>query len=78
MSMMSTRKSTFAVLVIYLASLLLVAVPAQAQIPTAAVSITCQPAEIKVDVKPGSTSGCKLIVSEEFTAFKKCYFKIFS
>ena len=52
---MSTRKSTFTVLVIYLASLLLVAVPAQAQIPTAAVSITCQPAEIKVDVKPGST-----------------------
>ncbi len=54
---MSTRKSTFAVLLIYLASLLLVAVPAQAQtpIPTAAVSITCQPAEIKVDVKPGST-----------------------
>ena len=34
---------------------MLVAVPAQAQIPTAAVSITCQPAEIKVDVKPGST-----------------------
>lgn len=35
--------------------MLLVAVPAQAQIPTAAVSITCAPAEIKVDVKPGST-----------------------
>ncbi|MEC7261993.1 MAG: choice-of-anchor T family protein, partial [Candidatus Thermoplasmatota archaeon] len=54
---MSTRKSTFTVLFIYVASLLLVAVPAQAQtpIPTAAVSITCQPAEIKVDVKPGST-----------------------
>ena len=54
---MSTRKSTLAVLLIYLASLLLVAVPAQAQqiVPTAAVSITCQPAEIKVDVKPGST-----------------------
>ncbi|MBT94063.1 MAG: hypothetical protein CMA60_04470 [Euryarchaeota archaeon] len=31
------------------------AVPAQAQAPVAAVSITCQPAEIKVDVKPGST-----------------------
>ena len=54
---MSTRKSTFTVLFIYVASLLLVAVPAQAQtpIPTAAISITCQPAEIKVDVKPGST-----------------------
>jgi len=52
---MSTRKSTFTVLVIYLASLLLVSVPAQAQAPVAAVSITCQPAEIKVDVKPGST-----------------------
>ena len=52
---MSTRKSTFAVLLIYVASLLLVAVPAQAQAPVAAVSITCQPAEIKVDVKPGST-----------------------
>ena len=52
---MSTRKSTFTVLLIYVASLLLVAVPAQAQAPVAAVSITCQPAEIKVDVKPGST-----------------------
>ena len=55
MSTMSTRKSTFTVLLIYVASLLLVAVPAQAQAPVAAVSITCQPAEIKVDVKPGST-----------------------
>ena len=52
---MSGLKRTLCVLTLYLASILLVAVPAQAQLPTAAVSITCAPAEIKVDVKPGST-----------------------
>jgi len=40
---------------IYLCSLLVVAVPASAQFSGAAVSMTCAPGQIQVEVKPGAT-----------------------
>ena len=40
---------------LYLCSVLIVAVPAQAQIPAAAVSMNCSPGEVRVEVKPGSS-----------------------
>jgi hypothetical protein len=39
----------------YVGSLMLVAVPAAAQAPTAAISLSCAPISINVEVKPGST-----------------------
>ena len=52
---MSAYKRVIALLSIYLCSLLLVAVPASAQISGAAVSMTCAPGQIQVEVKPGAT-----------------------
>ena len=52
--MKSMRRVAF-LLGLYLCSLLLVAVPAAAQTPTAAVSMSCSPGEVRVDVKPGSS-----------------------
>jgi len=40
---------------LYLCSLLIVAAPAEAQIPAAAVSMNCSPGEVRVEVKPGSS-----------------------
>ena len=43
------------ILALYVGSLMLVAVPAAAQAPTAAISLSCAPISINVEVKPGST-----------------------
>jgi len=43
------------ILALYVSSMMLVAVPAAAQAPTAAVSLSCAPISINVEVKPGST-----------------------
>ena len=43
------------ILALYIGSIMLVAVPAAAQVPTAAVSLSCAPISINVEVKPGST-----------------------
>jgi hypothetical protein len=42
-------------LALYLCSVMVVAVPASAQLPTAAVSLSCAPISINIEVKPGST-----------------------
>ena len=52
---MSAWKRVVALMGIYLCSLLVVAVPASAQISGAAVSMTCAPGQIQVEVKPGAT-----------------------
>jgi hypothetical protein len=52
---MSAWKRVVALLGIYLCSLLVVAVPASAQFSGAAVSMTCAPGQIQVEVKPGAT-----------------------
>ncbi len=52
---MSGWKRVTVLLGIYMCSLLLVAVPASAQISGAAVSMTCAPGQIQVEVKPGAT-----------------------
>ena len=43
------------ILALYVGSFMLVAVPAAAQAPTAAISLSCAPISINVEVKPGST-----------------------
>jgi len=52
---MSAWKRVVALMGIYLCSLLVVAVPASAQVSGAAVSMTCAPGQIQVEVKPGAT-----------------------
>ena len=52
---MSGWKRAAALLGIYFCSLMVVAVPASAQISGAAVSMTCAPGQIQVEVKPGAT-----------------------
>ncbi len=52
---MSAWKRVVALMGIYLCSLLVVAVPAAAQVSGAAVSMTCAPGQIQVEVKPGAT-----------------------
>ena len=52
---MSAMKRVVALLGIYFCSLMMVAVPASAQISGAAVSMTCAPGQIQVEVKPGAT-----------------------
>ena len=52
---MSAWKRVVALLGIYFCSLMVVAVPASAQISGAAVSMTCAPGQIQVEVKPGAT-----------------------
>tara|TARA_B110001452_G_C15222522_1_gene423791 strand:+ start:53 stop:982 length:930 start_codon:yes stop_codon:yes gene_type:complete len=42
-------------LALYLCSVMVVAAPAAAQLPTAAVSLSCAPISINIEVKPGST-----------------------
>ena len=48
------KRASF-LLALYIFSMLSVATPAAAQIPTAAISVTCAPININVEVKPGST-----------------------
>ena len=48
------KRASF-LLALYIFSMLSVAAPAAAQIPTAAISVTCAPININVEVKPGST-----------------------
>ena len=52
---MSAWKRVVALLGIYFCSLMMVAVPASAQVSGAAVSMTCAPGQIQVEVKPGAT-----------------------
>ena len=52
---MSAWKKVVALMGIYLCSLMVVAVPASAQVSGAAVSMTCAPGQIQVEVKPGAT-----------------------
>ena len=52
---MSAYKRVIVLMSIYLFSLLLVAVPASAQVSGAAISMTCAPGQIQVEVKPGAT-----------------------
>ena len=52
---MSAWKRVVALMGIYLCSLMVVAVPASAQVSGAAVSMTCAPGQIQVEVKPGAT-----------------------
>ncbi len=52
---MSAWKRVVALMGIYLCSLMVVAVPASAQLSGAAVSMTCAPGQIQVEVKPGAT-----------------------
>ena len=52
---MSAWKRVVALLGIYFCSLMVVAVPASAQFSGAAVSMTCAPGQIQVEVKPGAT-----------------------
>ena len=52
---MSAWKRVAALMGIYLCSLMVVAVPAAAQVSGAAVSMTCAPGQIQVEVKPGAT-----------------------
>ena len=52
---MSAWKRVVALLGIYFCSLMVVAVPASAQVSGAAVSMTCAPGQIQVEVKPGAT-----------------------
>ena len=52
---MSALNRVVALLGIYFCSLMMVAVPASAQISGAAVSMTCAPGQIQVEVKPGAT-----------------------
>ena len=52
---MSAWKRVVALMGIYLCSLMVVAVPAAAQVSGAAVSMTCAPGQIQVEVKPGAT-----------------------
>jgi len=52
---MSAWKRVVVLMGIYLCSLLVVAVPASAQFSGAAVSMTCAPGQIQVEVKPGAT-----------------------
>jgi hypothetical protein len=51
---MMMKRAVF-ILALYVSSMMLVAVPAAAQAPTAAVSLSCAPISINVEVKPGST-----------------------
>ena len=48
-------KRALFLLALYLCSVMIVAVPAAAQAPTAAVSLSCAPISINIEVKPGST-----------------------
>ena len=52
---MSALNRVVALLGIYFCSLMMVAVPASAQVSGAAVSMTCAPGQIQVEVKPGAT-----------------------
>ena len=52
---MSAWKKVVALMGIYLCSLMVVAVPASAQVSGAAVSMTCAPGQFQVEVKPGAT-----------------------
>ena len=48
-------KRALFLLALYLCSVMIVAVPASAQAPTAAISLSCAPISINIEVKPGST-----------------------
>ena len=48
-------KRALFLLALYLCSVMIVAVPASAQTPTAAISLSCAPISINIEVKPGST-----------------------
>ena len=48
-------KRALFLLALYLCSVMIVAVPAAAQAPTAAISLSCAPISINIEVKPGST-----------------------
>ena len=48
-------KRALFLLALYLCSVVIVAVPAAAQAPTAAISLSCAPLSINIEVKPGST-----------------------
>ena len=52
---MSAWKKVVALMGIYLCSLMVVAVPASAQVSVQRVSMTCAPGQIQVEVKPGAT-----------------------
>ena len=60
------------ILALYVGSLMLVAVPAAAQAPTAAISLSCAPISINVEVKPGSTySGFTTCTASNPTAYQE-------
>ena len=52
---MASIKRAFFLMGLYLCSVLLVAVPASAQVSGAAISLTCAPNTINIEVNPGST-----------------------
>ena len=71
---MSTVKARFILLTLYIFSMLAVAAPAAAQnpTPTAAISVTCAPSNINVEVKPGSTySGFTTCTATNPTAYQE-------
>ena len=71
---MSTVKRASFLLTLYIFSMLAVAAPAAAQnpTPTAAISVTCAPSNINVEVKPGSTySGFTTCTATNPTAYQE-------
>ena len=70
----STVKRASFLLALYIFSMLAVAAPAAAQnpTPTAAISVTCAPSNINVEVKPGSTySGFTTCTATNPTAYQE-------
>ncbi|MBT5844865.1 MAG: hypothetical protein HOH79_07820, partial [Euryarchaeota archaeon] len=65
-------KRALFLLALYLCSVMVVAVPASAQTPTAAISLSCAPISINIEVKPGSTyNGFTTCTANNPTAYQE-------